>query len=380
MLPFVRMLEYGNIAPEPKPLFKNRLQCSADAKFYLHTNGNLYWFGSSSYGQGGNGSLNSSTAWTLVNTNVVRYWGGVQGTIAIKKDGTIWYTGTSSVIPVIASNTNGVWVDVTSHFADFGVSADDIDSIVISACMRVFLKNGKWFFCGAGSGGVFGNGSSASVSQFTYSTIENVRSAGCAIRSTALVLNDGTYWYAGNTFISGTSAQNVLRFTQETSISTAIKAVNTIETSYIFLSDGTVKVASSNERGQAGTGNTTPAPMSTLIPNLAFQGEIESVGDLGTNLTGPSCIIKNDNKLFLCGLNSNGQCGVGSTSTNITTFTEMILTALEGRNVSSFCRGYNYTMLVDDADNLYTCGVPNLDGVSTTNVPTRVPDSLLPWK
>ncbi|QXN76563.1 hypothetical protein [Escherichia phage BF17] len=383
MLPFARMVKFGNVAPEPKPIFKNRLQCSADSKFYLHTTGDLYWYGTATYGQSGNGaygSTNTSTSWTNVNTNVERYWGGVQGTIAIKKNGTIWYTGSRSVIPILSADTNGVWVEVTQNFADFGVIADDIDNIVISGCLRVFLKNGKWFYCGAGIGGVFGNGSTASVTQFTYSTIENVRSAGCAIRSTGLVLNDGTYWYAGNTFVSGTSAQNVLTFTQESSIITATKAVNTIETSYIFLNDGTVKVASTNVRGQAGTGNTTPVPMSALIPNLSFQGEIELVGELGTNLAGPSCTIKNNNKLFLCGLNTNGQCGVGSNVANITTFTEMNLSALEGRAIGSFCRGYSYTMLVDEADNLYTCGVPNLTGVSTTNVPTRVPDSLLPWK
>lgn len=379
MLPFGRMIKYGNIAPE-LILPKNRLQCSADAKFYLHTNGNLYWFGSSAYGQGGNGSLDSSTEWTLVNSNVTRYWGGVQGTIAIKKDGTIWYTGRRTVIPILSSNTNGVWVDITQNFTDFGVSADDIDSIVISSCMRVFLKNGKWFYCGAGTGGVFGNGSTSSVSRFTYSTIENVISAGCAIYSTGLVLNDGSYWYAGRTFVSGTTTQNLLTFTQDTSISNAIKAVNTNETSYIFLNDGNVKVASINDYGQAGTGNRSVAPMSTLIPNLSFQGEVELVGELGTNLTGPSCIINNNNKLFSCGLNSNGQCGIGTTDMYITSFAEMDLTALEGSNLSSFCKSYSYTMLVDEYNNLYTCGVPNLTGMSSTTVPTRVPDSLLPWK
>lgn len=380
MLPFGRMIKYANIAPAPKTVFKYRLQCSADAKFYLNKNGDLYWCGSSSYGQGGNGSTESSTEWTLVNTNVIRYWGGVQGTLVIKDDDTIWYTGTRVVIPHLPSNTGGNWIDITHFFTDFGVTASDIDSVVISACMRVFLKNGKWFFCGAGTGGVFGNGESSIVSTFTYSHIENVRSAGCSIRSTGLVLQDGTYWYAGATFISGSTTTNVLSFKQDTSITSATQAVNTIETSYIFLNDGTVKVASTNGSGQAGVGNTSRVPMSTVIPNLSLQGEVNVVGELGTNLAGPSCIIQNNNKLLTCGINANGQCGVGSNETYITQFTEINLSALEGRSLNGFCRSYNYILLIDEDDNLYVCGDANFPDVVSSNIPIKIPTSLLPWK
>ncbi|HCQ0858726.1 TPA: hypothetical protein OGU99_000652 [Escherichia coli] len=380
MLPFVRMLEYGNIAPEPKPLFKNRLQANYNTRFYLHVNGDLYWYGSSSFGQGGNGSLQSSTVWTRVNNNIERYWGGVLGSIAIKNDGTIWFTGASIVMPQIGTNTNGVWIDVTQYFTDFGVSADDIDGIAVGQNLRVFLKNGKWFYCGAGEGGVFGNASTANVTSFRYSTIENVKSYGCSLLSTGLVLDDGSYWYAGNTVAPGsTKTSNILSFTKDNTITNAIQAVNTYRTSYIFLNDGSVKVASPNAYGQAGVGTVSAVPMSTLIPNLSFQGEIELVGGLSNN-EGNGCVVKNNNKLYTCGRNTYGACGVNQTSENILTFTEMVLDALEGRRISGFVIDNFYSMIIDENNNLYMSGLPELGNVPAVRVPTRVPDSLLPWK
>lgn len=379
MLPFVRMFDYGNVAPDPKPEFESRLQSNYGARYYLHTNGNLYWYGTGSLGQGGNGSLDGSTTWLHVNTNVERYWCGVHGTLAIKNDGSIWYTGTNYPLPQIGANTNGVWVNVTQHFTDFGVSPEDIKKVYISSGIVVLLNNGKWFYCGGNQAGMFGYGSAASVNNFTYSTIDNVIDISCSYNSTGLVRGDGTYWYAGYTLITGSTGTSITTMTQDTSISNAIMSSNTYQSSYIFLGDGSMEVGSLNGKGDAGVGNRNPVPMSTVVPNVNFPGPTKAVGS-ATNSAGASCVVFNNNKLYQCGSNTSGQCGVGSNDPYVTTFTEMDLSNLEGRSVKGFVRDQSCTFIIDEDNNLYTCGLPSLSTVVSTNIPTRVDDSLLPWK
>lgn len=60
-------------------------------------------------------------------------------------------------------------------------------------------------------------------------------------------------------------------------------------------------------------------------------------------------IIKNDNTLWGCGLNSYGQLGLGDT-TNRTTFTEIIENA---DNIKSVYCGYMYTLILKNDDTLW---------------------------
>lgn len=377
MIPFVRILEYGNRAPSADKRVNDALQSHYGSVYYLHSDGNFYTLGSNSLGQGGTGNTNSTNAWTLVNSNVERYFGGVHGTIIIKKDKSIWYTGTRTALPMLSANTSGVWVDITQYFSTINVLADDIKSCHISAGIRILLNDGRWFYCGENTNGYLGTGNTTSVSTFTFSSISSVKEISGSFASTVLLLNDNTTQYAGAFVVAGGSdVSNTLTFTAGP---TGVQGIgSTYYTAYFFMQDGTTLVSSTNSSGQAGSGGTTVAPMGTLIP-FTTSGELKYKGSL-TNSAGMSPIVFYNSKLWRCGVNSVGQCGNGRTQSSELVMVEMDLTSLGTNSVLSFCGDTNRTYILDTQYNMYVCGTTGISGVSGSNVPTILSTSRMPWK
>lgn len=381
MIPFARVLKYGNIAPEPPEKFKMRLQAHYGAAWYLHSNGDLYFIGANNLYQGGTGDNTTRNVWTKVNTGVERFYGGVHGCMVFKSGGNIWYTGTAYPMPMVVGGTGGSWVNVTEHFTAFGVAASDIKDMFVAEGLRVLLNNGKMFFCGSNSSGCFGTGTTTSPSVFTYSNIENIAEMACAFNSTGLRLYDSSYWYAGSVLQSGSTMSNVLAFTQDTSTTNTVSRVcNSYMTNFIFLEDGSVRVSSFNNNGQAGSGNTTPQAMSTVIPKT-FSHPLVLSGSM-SNSGGMSVMVYSDGKLSRCGLNNNGQCGYGQVNMNTTTFMDMNLNALtsRGRNVEAFCGDNRYSFIIDEQDDMYICGSTMINGIATYNIPTLLATNRMPWK
>ncbi|AZU98473.1 hypothetical protein AAGG91_002767 [Salmonella enterica] len=373
MIPFTRILSYGNEVKAPT-ILGERVQVNYSAAWYLHRNGDLYAIGQNNLGQLGTGDTTNLSSWTKVLTRVKRYFGGVHGTLAIDEDNIMWYTGSTYGMP-IAQNTRS-FVNVTKYFSDFGVSPDDIKSVYIAEGIRVLLNNGKWFFYGSNSAGCFGTGSSASVTKFTYSSIENVQYMSCGFNTTCLILSDGSCYYAGTMMLSGTTPTSVPTFTK--TLDDVLYTANTFYTTYYFMKDGSIRTASINTQGQGSVGNTNPVLNSVQI-RTQFDPSVplRVIGSL-SNSAGMSPMIWINNQIWRCGFNIYGQCGNGAASSAQATLTPMIFGTVS--NIVSFGGDNLFSMVIDNNDDMFVCGNTPINGISFYNRLTRLADEKMPWK
>ncbi|WPK19856.1 hypothetical protein [Salmonella phage SD-1_S14] len=91
MLPFGRIIRYGNIVPGPKKIIK--VGASTQGQFLLTDSHDLYYIGRNQGGESGNGNTNTVSSWTLVSADVSNFFVGARTLVIIKNDNTIWTSG-----------------------------------------------------------------------------------------------------------------------------------------------------------------------------------------------------------------------------------------------------------------------------------------------
>ena len=138
----------------------------------------------------------------------------------------------------------------------------------------------------------------------------------------------------------------------------------------IFLTtDGKVYASGDNTYGQLGTGDT----ISNNSPILITQ----TIGSL--NITAVACgrnhtlFLTNTGKVYACGSNYSGQLGRGTSSTSITTTTELI-TPITTLTISAIACGEEHSAFLANNGTVYACG-RNIEGQlgrGTTSVTTSV--------
>ena len=116
--------------------------------------------------------------------------------------------------------------------------------------------------------------------------------------------------------------------------------------SFILKNDDTLWGCGRNDYGQLGLGDTNSRTTFTQITTNV--DNIKSVY-CGENHT---FILKNDGTLWGCGLNNDGQLGLGD-NTNKNTFTQVTTNANDIKSV--YC-GWSYTLILENDGTLWGCG------------------------
>ncbi|EPE1232408.1 hypothetical protein ACSGOQ_005679 [Escherichia coli] len=121
MLPFARMVKYGNIAPV-RPEIK-KLDGSQSHVGLLYSTGNMYMRGSGSNYQLGTGDASDVLdGWVHVPYEVDDFWACVFGTLIKTKDNKLYCAGLSMGGYFGASGSYVNWTEVTSLFVGINVS------------------------------------------------------------------------------------------------------------------------------------------------------------------------------------------------------------------------------------------------------------------
>ena len=153
MLPFVRMLEYGNVAPGPKNIIK--VGASTQGQFLLTDSHDLYYIGRNQGGESGNGNTNTVSSWRLVSTGVTNFFAGDRTVVVIKSDNTIWTAGeTYWFSSSTGTSYSTVLVDRTAWFTSV-LSVNEIADIVCSYGL-IFVLSTSSVLYGAGANGYRG--------------------------------------------------------------------------------------------------------------------------------------------------------------------------------------------------------------------------------
>lgn len=193
MLPFVRMLEYGNIAPSApaikKVLTQNKLE------MVLIDDGSLYAHGQDDdYNWGGNTKLNASGVLQLSSTAVDDFWLGVCS--IVRKGNTMLLSGSSYAFS--GSNViNQGFTDFSSYFSTIDVK--NIKKMICGYTLFVLMNDGTLYGRGYNRSGTIGLGNKNYVSNWVQMSTGVSGIYGDNLGDTLIIIkNDGTVWGAGS--------------------------------------------------------------------------------------------------------------------------------------------------------------------------------------
>ncbi|WEM33564.1 GTPase regulator [Escherichia phage EJP2] len=334
MLPFARILEYGNKLPTSPIETIYMPSGNSGCLFILYKDNTLYGIGGGTsrnycFGQGDSGGTNYPN-WVLVHHDVKRFACSLVEFALIQTiDNKFYYTGANDIVAGTGFSTT--WTDITTLFTSV-FTPTQIDSIIdiqVSwSHILVHLENGDLYGMGRNLGGTLGLGSNTMVSTFTKLNTD-VKKLTHRINTTWIIKNDNSLWRTGqnSSGILGITAttNNIYSWTKYNLATNLIPhdvAMNT-DGSFILINNTTTDawyliVSGNSINGNLGTGSLSNAV--SINNNLLFLTDsstvITSPVTLNTNGDGSDigCVISTNGTLYTTGNGTYGRFGNGTNS------------------------------------------------------------------
>lgn len=267
MLPFSRMIVYGNTAPAPGQIIKiQSSRINQQNLMFLTSTGNLWAIGSNNSGMFGTGNATALSVWTLIATNVKNFWsdsvsspGGLL--LYITNDNRWFSSGLATPLGINASGTQ-VFTERTSTFGS--IQYDNIRYLQLTyENISIVTKDNVLYTGGQNSDGRMGN-NNTSFATFTQRT------------DLGSTVQKARFSRTGNTF-------------------------------YVLKTDGTLVGSGTGGSGQL---NSSPTRSNFFTLNTAVLDFYP--GNL-------NYFVKKADGYYASGANQTGQNGNGTTSGTITT-------------------------------------------------------------
>lgn len=153
MIPFARIVNYGNKAPKPLPIKK--VLTSNYNVYVLMSSGKLYVRGQNARGMLGLGHSDPVLSWALSTESVKDIWVGEQGALIQLFDNTYWYAGDNIQVGMVGT-LKTVWTDWTVRST---LIAPIKDIAMSNNTISVLLDDGSLWAAGGGQFGQLGNNS-----------------------------------------------------------------------------------------------------------------------------------------------------------------------------------------------------------------------------
>ena len=339
-----------------------QIVCGSNYTFVLKNDGSIWSCGRNNYGQLGLNDTDNKTTFTQVTTNinndVSQIACGQYHTFVLKNDGSIWSCGANGNGTLGLGDTTDrtTFTQVTTNINN------DVKQIACNSYHTFILKNdGSLWSCGNNDYGQLGLNDTDNKTTFTQVTTNinnDVSQIACGNYYTFILKTDGSVWSCGANSDGelglGTSGSGTNRttFTQvTTNINNDVKQIACGHAHVIILkTDGSIYSCGLNEDGQLGLGDTTDRTTFTQVTTNTDNVKQISCGYYHT------VILKNDGSLWSCGWNEDGQLGTGldASSSNKKSFTQV--TTNINNDVKQISCGNNHTFIVKNDDTIWSCG------------------------
>ena len=335
--------------------------------------GNLWTWGNNSSGRlGDNTAPNRSTPVTTLagGANWKQVFAGVNNTVAIKTDGTLWTWGYNITGQLGDNTTTDRSTPVTTFAGGTNwkqVSAGNLHTLAIKT-------DGTLWTWGSNAYGQLGDNTSTnrSIPVTTFAGGTNWKQVACGQIHTAAIKTDGTLWTWGRNS-SGQLGDNTTT-QRQTPVTTFAGGTNWKQVSAGSLhtlaikTDGTLWTWGRNNSGQLGHNAATDrsTPVTTFAGGTNWKQVAFSANGYHT------AAIKTDGTLWTWGRNSYGQLGDNTSGTNRLT---PVTTFAGGTNWKQVASAGNYTAAVKTDGTLWTWGRNSsgqLGDNTTTNRSTPV--------
>ena len=316
----------------------------------LKNDDTLWGCGDNQYSQLGLGDTTNRTTFTQITTNtnnIKSIYCGYYYTFILENDGTLWGCGANGGGQLGLGDTTN-----RTTFTQITTNADDIRSVYCGINHTVILKNdGTLWGCGANDNGQLGLGDTTNRTTFTQITTnaDNIKEIYCGGYHTLILKNDGTLWgcgYNANGELGLGDTNSRYTFTKITTNGDNIKEIYCGYHTLILKNDGTLWGCGRNDYGQLGLGDTTNRTTFTKITINA--NDIKEIY-CGINHT---VILKNNSTLWSTGYNQDGRLGLGDTNTRYT-FTQVTTNA---DNIKEIYCGDHHTLILKNDGTLWGCG------------------------
>lgn len=324
--------------------------------------------GDNYYGQMGDGTNNDIAAPQLLSLsgNVQKITGGGLHTLILAVDGTVWSCGNNSVgqLGVGTTTATSIPTEITSLNNIVSISGGDYHSL--------FLKSdGTVWACGSNLGGQLGDGTTTNrTTPVQVSTLSGVVEVSAGYTASLFLKSDGTVWSCGANVGQLGDGTTVDRNTPVQVIGlNNVVTISAGRSHSLFLkNDGTVWGCGDNSYGALGNGITA-----ANIDSIPFQ--IPSLTGIVGIAAGRhySVFLKDDGTVYVCGSNNYGQLGMGSSGNYFSTPT--LITGIN--QVIAIATGDYHTMFLKEDGSVWVCGnnTEGQLGLGTTydvNTPSQV--------
>jgi alpha-tubulin suppressor-like RCC1 family protein len=228
----------------------------------------------------------------------------------------------------------------------------------------ILLKNNELWTCGNNTYGQLGFGDTTDRNIFTLVTkpsnmTSNIKDISCGGYHSSLLLENNELWTCGNNTYGQLGLGDKINrstFTQVTKPATMTSPIKYITSgvyyTVLLCEDSSLWVVGNNNYGQLGFGDTTDRKVFTKVTRPSTM--TSNVKDIYSE-TNHTVLLTNDNEIWSCGYNSNGQLGFGDT-TDRNIFTKVTKPSTMTSNIKELVCGYSHTVLLTNDNEIWSCG------------------------
>ena len=340
--------KYGDEIPLKKEIkhIKKVRGCFSD--IYILTDKNkLYASGKNEYGQYGNGTTNPSTVFIEIARDVIDFEASTEVLWIIKKDNSLWGAGRG-----INGNQGDGKAETDHKVIVFTKRLENVKQVSCSNRTTWAVKEDDTLWgCGNNyngqqSCGVLGanNTKYKNVKVFTQRAT-GVKKVECSANTTYILKNDNSLWGCGYRYTNLSLTTDCASFTRRLS---NIKEFACSEgTVWALDMSNALYITGTNSNGCCGTGKESfEISFTTNINDVKkFNDDDNSRGQRST-----TWVVKNDGTLWGCGRSSQGQQGNGSTNLEVLSFRKRM------SDVKDVFSGELTTWAIKNDNSLWGCG------------------------
>lgn len=338
--------------------------------YYISKTGRVYGTGSNANGELCFNSTTNYSTFTdcgkLEGSNIKEIVVGRYFAFALKYDGTIASIGSNASGQLGLNNTTTQKV-----FTTVSTNADNVKKIACGLNHAVILKHdGTVWSTGDNQYGQLALGNTTNTKVFTKVSVDNVKDIFCTSNATLVLKNNGELFVSGRNDLGELGLGDKVNKTSLTQV--PVSKVKTVFSGslgrryYVLKEDDTLWGCGVNSGGQLGIGTNVDVEVLTQVPitdikNIRFS-------------SGNTYIIKNDGTALGCGANDNDQLGLGNTEAQ-NSFVEL---TTFGSNIHDIQVGLSFAIVVKDNGYLYGCGLNSsgqlgLGSTTETEAYTKIP-------